>query len=100
MLFTYGNTLTYMFNLGFGDFVKENIYLFIYLFIWLGQLGYYISGSVVAGRRLSCSVATSGILVPQTGIKLASLAFQGKLVTSGPPGKSLETFFWMVSFLT
>ena len=31
MLFMYGNTLTYMFNLGFGDFVKENIYLFIYL---------------------------------------------------------------------
>ena len=96
MLFTYGNTLTYMFNLGFGDIVKENIYLFI----WLGQVGYYISGSVVAGCRLSCSVATSGILVPQTGIKLASPAFQGKLVTSGPPGKSLETSFWMVSFLT
>ena len=28
MLSTYGNTLIYMFNLGFGDFVKENIYLF------------------------------------------------------------------------
>ena len=28
-------TVGYMFNLGFGDFVKENIYLFIYLFGWV-----------------------------------------------------------------
>ena len=31
----------------------------------------------------------SGILVPRPGIKLTSLALQGKFLTTGPPGESL-----------
>ena len=39
------------------------------------------------GYRLSCS-PICGILVPQPGIKPASLALQGVILTTGPPGKS------------
>ena len=33
-----------------------------------------------------------GILAPQSGIKSAPLALEGKVLTRGPPGKSLEEF--------
>ena len=41
--------------------------------------------SVVAAHRLSCSVAMQDLLGP--GIKLVSLALQGRLLTAEPPGK-------------
>ena len=34
----------------------------------------------------------SGILVPQPGIQLGSFALVGKVLTHGPPGKSLNFF--------
>lgn len=37
--------------------------------------------------RLSCSTPCR-TLVPQLGLKLGSLAFEGRFLTSGPPGKS------------
>ena len=46
---------------------------------------------LVAAFRLSCP-AVCGILVPQPGIKLASPALGGEVLTTGPPGKSPQTF--------
>ena len=46
-------------------------------------------GSVVVVCGLSCPVAC-GILVPQPGIKPASPALEGGLLTTGPPGKSQD----------
>ena len=45
------------------------------------------TGSVVVVCRLICSVER-GILVPQPGIELASLASESSFLTTGPPGKS------------
>ena len=45
--------------------------------------------SVVVLHRLSCPSACE-ILVPQTGIEPTSPALQGRLLTTGPPGKSWE----------
>ena len=45
--------------------------------------------SVVVLHRLSCPSACE-ILVPQTGIEPMSPALQGRLLTTGPPGKSWE----------
>ena len=39
--------------------------------------------------NLSCSMAC-GILVPQSGIKPTTPALEGKFLTTGPPGKSLD----------
>ena len=56
-------------------------------------------GSSVAARGLPscgawacCSIA-GGILVPQTGIKPALAALEGKVLATGPRGKSQEKFF-------
>ena len=46
-----------------------------------------------ATGELSCSMAY-GILVPQPGFKLTFLALQGRFLTSGPPGKSPESYLW------
>ena len=35
---------------------------------------------------------TCGILAPRPGIELARLALKGKVLTTGPPGKSLDCF--------
>ena len=43
--------------------------------------------SVVAVRGLSCPMAC-GILVPQPGIEPMSPALEGRVLTTGPPGKS------------
>ena len=45
----------------------------------------------VAAFRLSCP-ALCGILVPQPGIKLASPALRGEVLTTGSPGKSPQRF--------
>ena len=45
-------------------------------------------GSVVAAQKLSCSEAGE-ILIPPPGIGHESPALQGRLLTPGPPGKSL-----------
>ena len=47
-------------------------------------------GSVVVAFGLSCPAAC-GILVPQSGIKPASSALEGRFFTTGPPGKSQMT---------
>ena len=44
--------------------------------------------SLVATQGLSWPVAR-GILVPQPGIELLSLALEGGFLTTGPPEKSL-----------
>ena len=46
------------------------------------------TGSVVVVHGLSCSLA-HGILVPRPGIEPASLALEGRFLTTGPPGESL-----------
>ena len=50
------------------------------------------TGSEVAACRLSWPAAC-GILVPRPGIELASPAVEGRFLTTGPPGKSLEFCF-------
>ena len=47
---------------------------------------------VVMAQGLSFSLAC-GILVPRLGIKLASSAFQGRFLITGPPGKSPTMIF-------
>ena len=44
--------------------------------------------SVVVVQGLSCPVAC-GVLVPRPGIKLTFLTLGDRLLTTGPPGKSL-----------
>ena len=46
-------------------------------------------GSVTVMDRLSCPEAC-GISVPQPWIKPMSPALEGRFITTGPPGKSLE----------
>ena len=46
------------------------------------------TGSLVVACRLSCPVAC-GILVPRSGIELASPALEGRFLITGPLGKSL-----------
>ena len=53
------------------------------------DLSLQLLDSLVAVVRLSCSLAC-GILVPQQGFKPVCPALQGRLLTSGPPGKSPE----------
>ena len=50
-------------------------------------------GSVVVVSRLSCFVAC-GILVPQPGIEPESPALEGEVLTTRPPGKSLN---WLLT---
>ena len=45
------------------------------------------AGSVIAARRLSFP-ETCGILVPCRGIEPVIPAFQGRFLSTGPPGKS------------
>ena len=49
------------------------------------------TGSVAAASRLSCPAAW-GILVSQPGIKPVLPAFEGRFLTTGPPGKSPRQF--------
>ena len=54
--------------------------------------------SVVVAYGLRCP-ATCGILVPQPGIKSASPALEGRFFTTGPPGKSLVSYFRFILFM-
>ena len=51
-------------------------------------------GSVVVACKLSCPVAC-GILVPGPGIEPVSPALEGRFLTTGPPGKSVDLFFFV-----
>ena len=42
-------------------------------------------------------VAACGILVPRPGIEPASPALEGGFLTTGPPGKSLFVYFWILT---
>ena len=55
-------------------------------------------GSIVATCGLSCPKA-SGILVPQPGMRRATLALQSGFFTTGPPGKSFTCHSYYWSFL-
>lgn len=50
-------------------------------------------GSEVVVRGLGCPEADE-ILVPRPGIQPLSPAFEGRLLTTGPPGTSLYAFFY------
>ena len=52
------------------------------------------TGSVVVVHGLSCSLA-HGILVPRLGIEPASLALEGRFLTTGPPGKSFPSYSFL-----
>ena len=58
---------------------------------WILQLQHL--GSVVTARAFSCFEAC-GIIVPQTGMELASPALQGEFISSRPPGKPAGPRFW------
>ena len=49
--------------------------------------------SLVVFRGLCCSKAC-GILVPRPGIQLVSPALEGRFLTTGPPGKSQDRYFY------
>ena len=54
------------------------------------------ANSVVVAHGLSCPAAC-GILVPRPGISPMSPALEGRLFTTGPPGKSLDAIsLWKV----
>ena len=55
-----------------------------------GHLSMRCLDSGCGALGLSCPMAC-GILVPWSGIKPASLALQGRFLTTGPPGKSLDS---------
>ena len=54
--------------------------------------GFFLS--LVVARGLSCPV-TCGILVPPPGIEPSSPALEGGFFTTGPPGKSLNSHFFV-----
>ena len=70
-------------------FIFSNIYLVVSgLRCVTRDLSLRHTDSLLVVHGLSCSTAC-GILVPQSGIKPASLALQACFLTTGPPGKSL-----------
>ena len=54
-----------------------------YIYLAASGLSCFQASLVVA-----CGLAACRILVPQPGIKLASLTLEGRFLTPGPPGKS------------
>ena len=82
--------------------IFKNIYLFIYF--WLhrvlvvaqglvsscGTQAPEQAGSVVGACGLSCPV-TCGILVPRPGMEPTCPLLEGGFLTTGPPGKSLNS---------
>ena len=66
--------------------------IFIYLFIPELGLSCSAQGSLNMVHGLCCPEA-NGILCPQPGVKPMSPAFQGELLTTGPPGNFLEMHF-------
>ena len=77
------------------------IAVFFFIFIYLAVLGLHHvmlnpsfgrADPLIVTHRLSCP-ATCWILVPWPGIEPASLALQGRFLTTGPPGRS-ASFLW------
>ena len=62
---------------------------------WGAVLGLHCGmwASVVAVCGLSCPTA-HGILVPQPGIEPTSPALEGGFLTTGPPGRSQESYIF------
>ena len=54
-----------------------------------GRRSSFNTGTLVVACGLSCPTAC-GISVPHPGIEPASPALLGRLLTTGPPGKSLD----------
>ena len=52
--------------------------------------------SIVGMHGLSCPAAR-GLLVPQPGVEPMAPALEGKLPTTGPPEKSLDKRFYVLS---
>ena len=74
-------------------------------FVTVTSLSYFVGLGAGEGEHCSCGIQTSlvvdpglscstlcGILVPRAGIKPVSPAAEGRLLTTGPPGKSLLYF--------
>ena len=53
------------------------------------------TGSGVMVHGLSCPAA-SGILVPRPGIEPVSPVLEGRFFTTGPPRKSLFSYYWVL----
>lgn len=62
-------------------------------FMVQGSLDTWCTGSGVPAHRFKCPAAC-GILLPRPRIELVSPAPQGRLLATGPLGKSLEIFWW------
>ena len=60
-----------------------------FLSFWLHQVLVTALQIFVVAHRLNCP-AVCGILVPRPGIETMSPALEGRFVTTGSPGKSLE----------
>ena len=72
--------------------IYQNRLSFFFLFIYF-QLRWVLVVASGLGYRAAC-----GILVPQTGIELASPALEGGFLTPGPPGKSQDSFLQEIRF--
>ena len=68
--------------------IYECSFFFSLIFIYLAVSGLSCSRGIFVGVP-SCSTAC-GILVPQPGTEPASPTSQGRFLTTGPPGKSLN----------
>ena len=92
-------------------FCLKNIYLFIYLFTWLRgvlvvaqgisgmsrEVFHWHVGSIVMAYRLSCVPCGRWDLTTMTRVKSKSPEMQGAFLTTGPPGKSLDTAFQSIA---
>ena len=65
---------------------KLSIY---YYYFWLHWV-FIVSLRLLVGVRRLCCPEACGILVPQLGIKPSFPAFEGRFLTDGSPGKSLD----------
>ena len=83
--------LYFVFCLFVWGFFFWNFILFIFWLRWVFIAGF----SLVVARGFSWPVAC-GTLVPRPGIEPMSSALEGRLLTNGPPGKSLGAVFWKV----
>ena len=76
---------------------RRNCFLFLsfYLLFLSGRAGSLLRhvDSLVALHGLSCPTTSCKVSAPQPGIKLVFPALEGRLLTTGPPGKSLKQFF-------
>ena len=61
--------------------------------------GLQSSSSAVVAHRLGCSTAC-GILVPQPGFQLVSLALQGRFLTTEPPRELPKPLIWFIILLS